>query len=143
MFGGVEMKKINLLFVCRYNRFRSKVAEAYFKKINKNKSIHVKSAGLIKGNPIKPIKELKKFGLVIKGEPQGLSSKLMAWQNVTVVVADNVPPQVFYKNKKYGKKVIVWKIKDAEKNQGKEKVRAIKQIIQKVDALVKQLGGEK
>ncbi len=56
------MKKINILFVCRYNRFRSRVAEAYFKKINKN--FKVKSAGLFKGRPLSPktIKEAKKFG---------------------------------------------------------------------------------
>ncbi|MEK6926774.1 MAG: hypothetical protein AABW50_05860 [Nanoarchaeota archaeon] len=133
------MKKTNILFVCRYNRFRSKVAEAYFKKINKNKSIHVKSAGLIKGNPRKSIKELKRFRIKLKGPPHGLTSKLMAWQNITIIVADNVPSQVFDKNKKYGKKVIVWKIKDAEKSQTNEKVIAIKQIIKKVDLLVKQL----
>ena len=40
----------SILFVCKYNRFRSRVAEAYFKKINKNKNISVKSAGIIKGN---------------------------------------------------------------------------------------------
>lgn len=137
------MKKINILFVCRYNRFRSKTAEAYFKKINKNKNVRVKSAGLIKGNPRKSIKELKKFGIKIKGPPQGLTSKLMAWQNVTIIVADNIPPKVFDKNKKYGKKVLVWKIKDAERKDSKQKVIAIKQIIKKVDSLVKQLENKK
>ena len=47
---------MNILFVCRYNRFRSRTAEAYFKKINKNKKIKVKSAGIFKGNyPLSPI----------------------------------------------------------------------------------------
>ncbi len=31
---------MNIIFVCKYNRFRSRVAEAYFKKINKDKNIH-------------------------------------------------------------------------------------------------------
>ena len=31
------MIKKNILFVCKYNRFRSKVAEAYFNSLNKNK----------------------------------------------------------------------------------------------------------
>ena len=82
------MKK-NLLFVCRYNRFRSRIAEAYFRKINKNKKIKVKSAGLIKGERLSKgsIRTAKKFGLNIKGKIQGLSSPIMAWQNIVVIVA--------------------------------------------------------
>lgn len=137
------MKSIRILFVCRYNRFRSKVAEAYFKKINKNKSIEVKSAGLIEGSPRKEIEELKQFEINVKGKPHGLTSKLMAWQNITVVVADNVPPAVFNKNKKYGKKVIVWKIEDAEKSEHGTKLNAIKKIMHHVESLVKELEGKK
>ena len=80
---------------------------------------------------------MKKYGIKQEGKPQGLSSKLMAWQNVTVIVADDVPPQVFDKNKRYGKKVVVWKIKDNEVGQAKEKT--IKQIIKKVDSLAEQM----
>ena len=136
---------MNILFVCRYNRFRSRIALAYFNKINKNKNINAKSAGLIKGNPVSPytVGIAKELGLDIKGKTQGLSSKLMAWQNVTVVVADDVPPQVFDRNKKYGKKVIVWKIQDvAEKNKSVIK-KIIKSIMIKVDILNKQLDNKK
>ena len=38
------VKKI--LFVCKFNRFRSKVAEAYFKKINRNRRIKERRFGL-------------------------------------------------------------------------------------------------
>jgi len=97
-FLGNKMKT-NILFVCRYNRFRSRVAEVYFKKINKNKNISVKSAGLIQGRPLDKTQvtmaSSKKFGIDIRGKPQGLSSKLMIWQNTTIIVADDVPPQVF------------------------------------------------
>ena len=48
----MKNKKTNILFVCKYNRFRSKIAEAYFNKINKNKLVSVKSAGIIRGNPV-------------------------------------------------------------------------------------------
>jgi len=110
------MEKINILFVCRYNRFRSRIAEAYFNQINKNKKIKAKSAGLIKGNPLslKTVKLLKNMGIDISGNPKGLSSKLMAWQNYAIIVADDVPEQVFDRNIKYCKKVEVWKIKDLE-----------------------------
>ena len=137
-------KKINILFVCRYNRFRSRVAEAYFKKINKNKNISVKSAGLIQGMPLDKTQvtmaSSKKFGLDIRGKSQGLSSKLMIWQNTTIIVADDVPPQVFDRNKEYDKKVIVWKINDSKVDGDKEEARKIiKKIIKKVDGLVKEL----
>ncbi len=134
------MKK-NILFVCRYNRFRSRIAESYFKKINKNKKIRVKSAGLIKGEGLSKegIITAKKFGLNIKGKVQGLSSSVMAWQNITIIVADDVPQSVFTKNKKYGKKVIVWKIRDVNERKKRTADKIIKEIIKKVDNLNKQL----
>src|SRR3989344_3011680 len=130
-------KKLNILFVCRYNRFRSRVAEAYFNKINKNKNIKVKSAGLIKGGPVNPntVKIAKKFGLNIKGNTQGLSLKILQWQNMIVIVADNVPPSIFDRNKVYGKKVIVWKIKDAKDSNKININRIIKKIMKKADKL--------
>ncbi|MFH1503154.1 MAG: hypothetical protein ABIE36_00660 [Candidatus Diapherotrites archaeon] len=133
--------KINILFVCRYNRFRSRIAEAYFKKINKNKNIKAKSAGLFRGIPLSPetVKKAKEFGINIGGRVKGLSSTLIRWQNVTVIVADDVPPQVFDKNKKLGKKVIVWKIKDANYKNKESVEKAIREIIKKVNNLNKEL----
>ncbi len=139
------MKKSNkekrILFVCRYNRFRSRVAEAYFKKINKNNNFKVKSAGLIKGTPLNPkvVALAKKLGLNISGKPQGLSSELMAWQNITVIVADNVPKQVFDRNIKFGKKVIVWKIKDITEGKKERIIKLVNVIKKRVDKLVKDL----
>ena len=135
------VNKINILFVCRYNRFRSRIAEAYFKKINKNKNIKARSAGLIKGLPLNPetVKEAKKFGINIQGKVRGLSSLLMRWQKITIVVADNVPSIVFNKNKRLGKRVIVWKIKDANYEDKKDIKRVIKEIIKRVDNLNKEL----
>lgn len=132
---------MNILFVCRYNRFRSRIAEAYFNKINKNKKIKAKSAGLMKGNPLSPatVKIAKEFGLNINGKVQGLSSKLMAWQDITVVVADDVPPQVFDRNKEYGKKVIIFGIKDAKYNEKEEVKKLIKKITERIDLLNKDL----
>ncbi len=137
----METVKKNILFVCRYNRFRSRVAEVYFNKINKNKNIKAKSAGLIKGSPLNPktIKIAEELGLNINGRVQGLSSKLMTWQNITVIIADDVPEAVFNKNKKYNKKVINWKIRDAKYETKAEIKRLIKKIMKKVDNLNKDL----
>jgi len=139
------MKKTNILFVCRYNRFRSRIAKAYFDKINKNKNIKTKSAGVIEGSPVdkNALRITKKVGLNIKGKPQGLTSPLMKWQNITVVVADNVPPQIFDRNKKYGKKVIVWKIKDCDEKINRTGEKVLKDIMKKVDQLVKNLENKK
>ena len=141
MVNKIKDKKLNLLFVCRYNRFRSRVAEAYFKKINKNKNIRAKSAGLIKGSPLNlsTVKIAKKFGLDIKGKTQGLSSKLMVWQNITVIVANDVPKSVFNRNIKYGKKVIKFSIRDVSYENEKEIKKTIDKIIKKIDKLNKQL----
>ena len=132
-------KKINILFICRYNRFRSRVAEAYFNKINKNKNIEVKSAGLVKGNPLekRTVRIARNLGLDIRGKTQGLTSKILQWQNVTVVVADDVPPSVFDRNKVYGKKVIVWKIKDIKGGNKNEimTIKCIKEIMKRADKL--------
>ncbi|MEK6917550.1 MAG: hypothetical protein AABW51_01240 [Nanoarchaeota archaeon] len=136
------MKKTNILFICKYNRFRSRIAETYFKKINKNKNVQVKSAGLIKGSSVggegAEIAK-KKCGLNIYGRTNGLISKVLAWQNITVVVADDVPLQVFNRNKKYGKKVISWKIKDVDTKNGRTPEKVIEEIIKKVNDFVKEL----
>ncbi len=135
---------MNLLFVCKYNRFRSKVAEAFFKKINKNKTIKVKSAGLIKGGRIGKniISAAKENGISIIGQPRGLSSELLMWQDMIVIAADDVPQGIF-ENKKYGKPLIAWKIPDAKSTGKEEKEKIIKKIKKKVCALAKKLNGAK
>ena len=129
------MKK-KILFVCKYNRFRSRIAEAYFNKINKNKNIIAKSAGIIRGNSLdsKLINLAKKFGLNIRGKPKNLSIDLLKWQNMIVVVADNVPASLFKKRWARGKKLIIWKIPDREES--------VKPIIKKVNKLLRQFGEE-
>tara|TARA_Y100000310_G_scaffold1683_1_gene2130 strand:- start:401 stop:1306 length:906 start_codon:yes stop_codon:yes gene_type:complete len=142
-----KMNKINILFVCRYNRFRSRIAKAYFKKINKNKNIRVKGAGAIQGSyPLEKIEIniAKEFNLNINGKPQGLSTKLLKWLDIAVITADNVPIDLFKGTKKRGKKVIVWKIRDIIKLDDKSGMRKlVRQIIKKVDVLNKQLEKKK
>ncbi len=43
---------MNILFVCKWNRFRSKVAEALFNQLNKNSKNNAKSGGLFPGHPM-------------------------------------------------------------------------------------------
>jgi len=132
------MKEEKILFICKFNRFRSRVAERYLKKINPR--AHVKSAGLIRGRPLDKIQIslAKEAGVDISGNPKGLTSKLLIWQNVIVIVADDVPKEIF-NNEKCGKETIVWNIPDAKSDE-KQKVRKIiKSIKNRVDKLNKEL----
>ncbi len=133
--------KEHILFVCRYNRFRSVLAEAFFNKYNKDKSIIAKSAAPIRGKPLgENVKKLaKEFKVKIKDKPHGLTSKIMKWQNITVIVADNVPKDLFNKNKIYGKKVIHWHIKDVKENSFEEMKKITLNIKRNVIKLVKDL----
>jgi protein-tyrosine-phosphatase len=128
---------MNVLFVCKYNVFRSQVAEAYLRKINKK--VNVESAGVVKETRIfrNVIRVSRSLGLNLRGEPRGLNAKLVKWADIIVIVADDVPKDIFTR-----KKVLVWKIEDVDekdKNMVRERTKIIKKIMKKVDKLNKQL----
>jgi protein-tyrosine-phosphatase len=133
-------KEMHILFVCKYNRFRSKLADAFFKKINKNKNIKSKSAGLFKGSPIDEDEKAtaKENGIRIRGKPIGISTKLLKWQDIIVIMADNVPKENFQENEKYGKKVIVFKIKDSDSKEDNSRVvKEIKKAVEELNEMLK------
>jgi|SRR3989344_537838 len=123
---------MKILFVCKHNRFRSKIAEAYFNKINKNKKIQVKSAGLVTGKKVHEnvVNEIKLFNGKVDRTSRNLTEDLVRWPNVTIIVANNVPAP-FFKN--YGSKIIVWKISDTHQSDIKSIHRISNSIIKKVD----------
>jgi len=121
----------NILFVCKYNRFRSKTAEAFFKKFNKNKNYTASSAGLIPGDyPLdkEEVKIAREFGIKIKGKPKPITTDLLKKMDTMIIVADNVPAKIF-RNKYYGRKEYVWKIHDSVNNKANE----TKEIISKIE----------
>ena len=123
---------MNILFICKHNRFRSKLAEGIFKKLNKNPRIKVKSAGVIKSLPVAKnvIDVAENKGVRIGGilnvaeknkikigiYSRGLSEEILHWADVYVIVADDVPVGIFSRFEKKGKKIIVWKIKDVRQD---------------------------
>jgi len=135
------MTKKNILFVCKFNRFRSKVAEAYFKKINKNKNFNVKSAGLIKGSPLSPFQKgvAREMGISISGPTRGLSTKLFIWQDITIIVANDVPVSIFCGSRFDGKKIIRWKIPDVFNEDKNDTKKVISAIMENTQFLIKQL----
>lgn len=130
---------MKILFVCRHNRFRSKVAEAYFNKINKRKDLVCKSAGIFPGTyPLdkQQTAVAKRLGIIIKGKPQPITTELLHWKDVVIAITDDLPKGLFnyaiYKNK-----VINWKIPDEEYQNEKHVEIIIKKIMKKIEELVK------
>jgi protein-tyrosine-phosphatase len=140
----MKANRTNVLFVCKYNVFRSKVAEAYFKKVNKNKNIKAKSAGII-GESIrnpKLTRTCKELGIKLKGKSKGLNIKLLKWADIIIIVANDVPKSIFTYNGKYLRKVILWKMQDVfstEKDISIKQKKVMGQIMKKVDELNKDL----
>jgi len=139
------MKKITkILFVCKHNRFRSRVAEAYFNKIKPRKNIATRGGGLIVGTYPLDKTELiaaKKLGLNINGKPQALTMQKIIWADLTIIVANDIPSSLFdYYRKRYKKNIIIWQIQDITPGQGvKDAEVIIKKIMLRVDDLVKSI----
>lgn len=143
-----------ILFICKHNIFRSKVAEAFFKKLNKNPDFHAESAGLIRWDYadtkndkgfIAEKKAAKKFGIDLKGNARSVSSGLLKKTDILVIVADNVPTKLFtsyIKDKLFNGKIIAWKIRDVnetDKNKEAIALASIEAIKKKTESFVKSL----
>ena len=106
---------MKILFVCKHNRFRSKVAEALFNKYNKDKENEAKSAGV--KLDIMHVAENVKKALEEKGIkevdnlPREVSEKEIKWADKIIVVANDVSTENFPKEK-----TEVWFVSDI--NQG-------------------------
>lgn len=127
---------MKILFICKHNKFRSKVAESYFNKINKK--ISARSGGLILGKPIheKTIQICEKEGIKLQGKPRGISDSLLEKQDLIIIVADNVPPSLF---NRYKDKLRLWNVKDVGAFDEKGIADRIEKIKRKVEELAKKL----
>jgi|TARA_B100001971_G_C18195430_1_gene541153 protein-tyrosine-phosphatase len=136
----------SIVFICKYNAFRSKIAELYFKKINKNNKIKVVSRGFIIGEVADKMqkRKAKEIGIEIKGKSKPLILKELIKSDLIIVVAKDIPKIMFnYWLEPINKKVVFWKISDEQKMNEKNIERIIKKIMKKVEMLVKQLEREK
>jgi protein-tyrosine-phosphatase len=131
---------MKILFICKYNRFRSKVAEAYLKKINKN--ANVISRGIIEGEMNRNKKEIiipEQFGLQINSPPVGIEFADLKWADYVIVVASNVPKRLF-ESRRIKNKVIQWDIPDVYPDSSDMFIKkVILQIMKKVDKLNEEL----
>jgi protein-tyrosine-phosphatase len=143
---------MKILFICKYNRFRSKTAEVYLEKRLKEeklKRIKVLSRGIIEVN--KPLDSaerrrnkylLKKFGFKLYGKSLSVDIKSLLWANKIIVVADDVPA-VLFDSSKWRDKVEIWKVPDEKADNEKNIDKSVGFIIKRVDALVKSLENKK
>jgi len=119
------VKKTNILFVCKYNVLRSKIAASYLKKIRND--VGVKSAGLIAGgSPLYANEKriLKKNGFTFDDTSNCLRKSLIDWADIIIIVANDIPKKIF--KKKNSKKIIkVWKIRDSFAGASDKKVESI------------------
>jgi len=133
-----------ILFVCKHNMFRSKIAESYFRQINKNKNLKIGSAWIVRGYLPLDRDEVfasKSFGIKLNGKPKRLSIDLLKRQDLIFIVADDVPLN-FLNDRRYVKptlKVVKWNIKD-NPDKGEDRIlKIIKQIVLKVNNLYTKL----
>ena len=136
--GGTNMK---VLFICKHNKFRSKVGEAIFNKLNKNKKIISESAGIIGSEhktPESVVKILKEKGYrVSRMNAKRVDSAKINNYNLLIIVADNVNP-LFFKESFKGK-IIWWKISDCIDTDIEGIKKRVDEIEKKVRELVKEL----
>ncbi len=119
------IESVKILFVCKHNRFRSKVAEAFFNKYNKNEKNEVKSAGIaldfmrpyVAEDVYKILEDMDvKIGDTIARK---IDEELIRWSDKIIIVADNVEEGMFGT-----KDVEVWKVEDCGENDV-ERIRGI------------------
>jgi protein-tyrosine-phosphatase len=129
---------MKIIFICKHNRFRSKTAEAYFKKINKNKDIKISSGGIFKGIPVAKtvVKIGKELGFRIPRKTRGLKEKDLVAADLLIITANDVPKDLF---KPRFKRVLVWRFPDTSQDDKKSLKKIMKDIMKKVKELNKKL----
>jgi protein-tyrosine-phosphatase len=135
-------KLTNILFICKFNRFRSQAAESYFNQINKNPNYTASSAGFILPLGLtlmeNQVKVAKEQGVDMKGIPKSLTAKMLQDSDIYVIVADDIPRKML-NAKKYNKTMYVWKIPDAHHDDNQAIANSVNRIKKKIEQLLKKL----
>jgi protein-tyrosine-phosphatase len=135
------MNKKIILFVCKYNRFRSKIAEAFFKKYYPGNEYSVMSSGVLPGHyPLEKnqIIAAKKFGIRLSGRPKPTTTDLLRKIDMMIIVADDVPVDLF-NNAHFGRREERWEIRDNTLETKKTAEEVILEIEQHVKKFVREL----
>ena len=106
---------MKILFVCKYNRLRSKIAENLFRFYDVDKKHEVKSSGLRSYlmNPyIVPRAKLllEQRGVKVEEDSSNMiNDYLIKWADKIIIVADDIPIDIFPKEK-----TEVWEVSDID-----------------------------
>ncbi len=131
---------MNILFVCKHNRFRSKVAEAFFRHYCKKEDVYVKSAGTVlsMSNPFisrNTLRILRDKGVSIRDDgAKKVDSFVVNWADKIILVGDNVVSELFK-----GRNIVAWPIGDVSENDPEAMSRKIDEIEKRVVELVKNI----
>ena len=134
------MKRI--LFICKHNRFRSKVAEALLKKEIEErqiKNMEVKSAGVFLDWMFPYVSEnvhkiLMEKGMKVEDKSREVNDEDTRWADKIIIVADNVSLDLFPKAKRE-----VWKISDCDQSDEEGIRERTEKIAKKVNGLIKKI----
>ncbi|HKZ34033.1 MAG TPA: hypothetical protein VJ142_02245 [Candidatus Nanoarchaeia archaeon] len=141
----------NILFLCKNNVFRSRIAEIFFNKYNKNKKYKASSAGLMPWTKKDLMKDLgyiavkkvcKDLGINLSFNSKPATSSVLKRADIIIIVADDVPEKLIKTEQAVNGKVLVWEIlgvKRSDKNKEKVARNTIKFIDKKVRNFVKRL----
>lgn len=138
---------MKVLFICKWNRFRSKVAEYLFNQMSKKNK--AKSVGLIEANvPLRPgeiqrknyLKE--KFQISLNDISRGINVNDLEEADKIIIVADDVDSKIL-NHWRFREKVETWKIPD-ESASNEEKInKIVNSIRQKVENLIIEMEDKK
>jgi len=136
---------MNILFICKYNAFRSRIAEEYFRKLNKNPKIKTASRGIIMGGDSDSVQRRiskKLLGVnIAERKPMPLQLQELVKADLIIVVADDIPKIIFnYQRVPLLKKITIWSIKDEQKKNKNNIKNIALQIKSKVEELNRRLG---
>ncbi len=132
---------MNILFVCKHNRFRSIVAESVFNNISKNNKIKADSAGLIL-DKLRPyiaenvVEVLDNRDYEINLKSKQLTREIAEKADLIIITATNAGKEFF---SEINTKIEKWDIKDTDEDNIKEIRLIVNEIEQKVKELVKRL----
>ena len=131
---------MKILFICKHNRFRSKVAEAIASKLDTRCKKEYKSAGvqidLMRPYVAESVKEiLNERGFQIENEQsRQVNEQDLKWADKIVIVANNVSPTIFG-----NKEVEVWRIEDADESEKEKIEKIVSKIEKRVNELISEL----
>lgn len=134
---------MKILFICKHNRFRSKVGEALFSKYAQSHH-QVKSAG-VELRPLFPYvaplvkKVLATYGIAsVVDAPTPISDALIAWADRIIVVANDVDVSPFPPNV-----TDVWPVTDCSQEDEQSIILRVREINDRVRNLLHELVKER